>query len=43
LRVEEFEGFGPVQHFRDAFVAGWDAVKDAIAAEQAKVTAGTAS
>jgi transaldolase len=34
LEVEEFEGFGPVQHFRDAFIAGWTAVRDAIEAPQ---------
>lgn len=26
LTPEEFEGFGPVQHFRDVFVEGWQAV-----------------
>lgn len=26
LTLEEFEGFGPVQHFRDNFIAGWDGV-----------------
>jgi transaldolase len=30
LDVEAFEGFGPVQHFRDAFIAGWTAVRDEI-------------
>lgn len=34
LKVEEFEGFGPVQHFRDAFIAGWTAVRDAIEASR---------
>jgi transaldolase len=33
LSVDEFEEFGPVQHFRDAFIAGWNAVRDAVAAE----------
>jgi transaldolase len=33
LEVEEFEGFGPVQHFRDAFIAGWTAVRDAVDAQ----------
>jgi len=32
LSPAEFEGFGPVQHFRDAFVAGWNAVLFAIRA-----------
>ena len=35
LGVDEFEEFGPVQHFRDAFIAGWNAVRDAVAAEAA--------
>ncbi len=26
LAVEDFEEFGPVLHFRDAFIAGWDSV-----------------
>lgn len=26
LTLEEFEGFGPVQHFRDNFIAGWHGV-----------------
>ena len=30
LSLEEFESFGPVQHFRDAFIAGWTAVRDAL-------------
>lgn len=38
LRLEEFEDFGPVQHFREAFVAGWNAVRKAIVAEQASAT-----
>lgn len=32
---EEFEGFGPVQHFRDNFIAGWNGVLASIAAERA--------
>lgn len=35
LSVEDFEGFGPVQYFRDVFIAGWDAVREMIAAERA--------
>ncbi|MGO9206890.1 MAG: transaldolase family protein [Candidatus Limnocylindrales bacterium] len=35
LRVDEFEDFGPVQHFRSNFVAGWDAVTAAIASARA--------
>ena len=38
LSADEFEGFGPVQHFRDAFIAGWAAVRDAVDEE---VAAGT--
>ncbi|MGA8014950.1 MAG: transaldolase family protein [Candidatus Dormiibacterota bacterium] len=30
LTVEQFEHFGPVQHFRNNFVAGWEAVRAAI-------------
>jgi transaldolase len=43
LRADEFEDFGPVQHFRDAFVAGWNAVRDAVATEQAAATPGSVS
>jgi transaldolase len=34
LAVEEFEGFGPVQHFRTNFIAGWTAVREAIAVQR---------
>ncbi len=34
LTPEEFEGFGPVQHFRDVFVAGWNAVLSEIRAQR---------
>ena len=34
LSLDEFEGFGPVQHFRNSFLGGWHAVLDAIAAER---------
>lgn len=27
LSLDEYEDFGPVQHFRDNFIAGWDAVR----------------
>ena len=37
LTLEEFEAFGPVQHFRNAFIAGWTKVHEAIAAERARV------
>jgi transaldolase len=30
LEPEEFEGFGPVQHFRDTFVAAWVSLLEAI-------------
>jgi transaldolase len=36
LPSEAYEGFGPVQHFRDAFIAGWDSVKAMIANERAR-------
>jgi transaldolase len=32
LTLDAFESFGPVQHFRDKFVAGWDLVLEAIRA-----------
>jgi transaldolase len=31
LEPEDFEGFGPVQHFRDNFLAGWNGVLTMIA------------
>jgi transaldolase len=34
LEVEAFEGFGPVQYFRDAFIAGWTAVRDEVDAQR---------
>ena len=37
LAPSEFEGFGPVQHFRNNFIAGWTKVHEAIAAERAHV------
>ena len=39
LTVEEFEAFGPVQHFRNNFIAGWTKVHEAIATERARVAA----
>jgi transaldolase len=36
LTPEEFEGFGPVQHFRDAFIAGWHGVLGAVAQVRAE-------
>ena len=33
--VEEFEAFGPVQHFRNNFIAGWHQVIDAVRQERA--------
>ena len=35
LRLDEFEEFGPVQHFRSSFTAGWDALTTAIASARA--------
>ena len=32
LALADFEGFGPVQHFRDLFIAGWHSVLDMIRA-----------
>ena len=34
LDVGDFAAFGPVQHFRDAFRSGWNAVLEMIAAER---------
>lgn len=34
LAVDAFESFGPVQHFRDAFIAGWNAVLAMVAEER---------
>jgi hypothetical protein len=31
LEVEDFDGFGPVQHFRNNFIVGWNAVLAVIA------------
>jgi transaldolase len=38
LTPEEFEGFGPVQHFRDAFLGGWHAVLAEIRAQRRPVS-----
>lgn len=38
LEPAEFEGFGPVQHYRDNFMAGWKAVRAAIAEERLAAT-----
>jgi transaldolase len=43
LSLEEFEGFGPVQHFRDNFLAGWHAVRAMVAAERQGAPAPTAA
>lgn len=37
LDLGDFEDFGPVQHFRDAFIAGWVAVREAVASARASV------
>ncbi len=39
LALKDFEEFGPVQHFRDLFVAGWHSVLDMIASERAAAAA----
>lgn len=39
LTVGEYEEFGPVQHFRDNFISGWNAVLAAIADARAKAPA----
>lgn len=38
LSVADFEEFGPVQHFRDLFVAGWDSVRAMIADARAEAS-----
>jgi hypothetical protein len=40
LAVDEFADFGPVQHFRNNFMAGWTQVRAAIADERAALIAG---
>ena len=40
LRPAEFEAFGPVQHFRANFVAGWRSVLDSIAEARATMRVG---
>ncbi len=40
LGVGEFADFGPVQHFRDAFVAGWNAVLGMIAEQRRALVPG---
>ena len=40
LSPDDFEGFGPVQHFRDNFIAGWHSVLEMI--RTARVEAGEA-
>jgi len=41
LSLAEFEDFGPVQHFRNNFIAGWTAVKAAIAEERVALAGAT--
>lgn len=38
LVLEDFENFGPVQHFRNNFVAGWGSVRAAIADQRMALT-----
>jgi len=39
LSIDEYEGFGPVQHFRDAFIAGWNGVREMIESTRTELTA----
>ena len=39
LEAEAFEGFGPVQFFRNSFITGWQSVMAAIAAARRETTA----
>ena len=43
LAPEEFEEFGPVQHFRDAFLAGWRAVEAEVVARRDAVVGAAGS
>lgn len=38
LTLEEYEAFGPVQHFRNNFIAGWTKVHEAVAEERARLS-----
>jgi transaldolase len=38
LRPEEFEDFGPVQHFRDNFVVGWSSLRALVKKERLTLT-----
>lgn len=40
LTVDEFERFGPVQHFRDNFIAGWTVLRTAIAEARLRTRTG---
>jgi transaldolase len=40
LTVDEFESFGPVQHFRNNFIAGWQALLAAVGAVRLAASAG---
>ncbi|MFN8621293.1 MAG: transaldolase family protein [Chloroflexota bacterium] len=42
ITVEEFEGYGPVQHFRDNFIAGWHGVLAMIRDERAALAGAAA-
>ena len=41
LAVDEFKGFGPVQHFRNSFLKGWCDLREAIAAVRQTLRVGT--
>lgn len=38
LTLDQFEHFGPVQHFRSTFLAGWTATREAVRAARAERT-----
>jgi hypothetical protein len=40
LTIDEYDGFGPVQHFRNTFISGWTAVHAAVAEERRRQGAG---
>ena len=43
LRIDEFDSFGPVQQFRDSFVAGWQAVLGEVAMQRTASIGNTAA
>jgi len=40
LELEEYAGYGPVQHFRNQFIGGWDSLLETIRERRTAVGAG---